>query len=286
MKRLPLYLSSLSILAFQPLSAQAPAKTAAAGIERKNSKNADTGPKVNLDDTEKKADVPDVPAAPVAPAEGSSKPLPGLEKLSPEKIKALVAGMGEVSNYLRGVRWLEALAKLVDLEATCGESHYISNLRGAVYTRMRDFVKARSHFTKALELSKGMDFEMFHPKFNLAELDFVEKKFDDARVNFTKLLTDPGKPAKDSDTLIKFKVMICDVMQKKLDSIDKQIASFDQFDENSPAYYYAQATKLFGKDDKEGASEWLDSARKIYPKELNEVYDDSLVEMGWLETLK
>ena len=114
----------------------------------------------------------------------------------------------------------------------------------------------------------------------------MEKNFDNARTSFTKLLTDPGKPAADSDTLIKFKLLVCDVMQKKEGDLDKQIAAFDQYDQNSPAYYYAQAAKSFGKDDKEGANEWLESARKIYPKDVNEVYDDSFVEMGWLETLQ
>lgn len=282
MKLLPLYCSALSLLAFQPLYAQAPAPAATPKIELKDDKADDGAPKVKLDEV-KKADLPDGPAA---PAGGAGKPLPGLEKLSADQQKTLIAGMGEVSNYLRGVRWQEALSKLSDLETACGETHYISNLRGAVYTRMRDFKKARVHFEKALELSKGLDAESFHPKFNLAELDFVEKNFDNARTNFTKLLTDPGKPAADSDTLIKFKLLVCDVMQKKEGDLDKQIAAFDQYDQNSPAYYYAQAAKSFGKDDKEGANEWLESARKIYPKDVNEVYDDSFVEMGWLETLQ
>ena len=42
----------------------------------------------------------------------------------------------------------------------------------------------------------------------------------------------------------------------------------------------------FAQDKKEDAEEWLSSAAKIYPKELNDVYQDSLVEVGWLQTLQ
>ena len=116
----------------------------------------------------------------------------------------------------------------------------------------------------------------------------LAKQWSQAHEAFTKLLNDPGKPSSaDTNTLIRFKLLICEVQMKKDEaSIDKAIAAFDQFDQTSPAYYYAQAAKLFGTDKKEEASGWIDSARKIYPKEVNEVYDDSFVELGWLETLQ
>ena len=89
-----------------------------------------------------------------------------------------------------------------------------------------------------------------------------------------------------SDPLIKFKIMICDLQQKKGADAEMQMKTFDQYDAESQAYYYGQAVKLFAKNDKEGANEGLESARRIYPKEVNEVFNDSLVEMGWLETLQ
>ena len=281
MKALPLYSVGISILLSPVLFAQKPAPDAGEKIELKDP--APTGEsKVKIEGGIKKANLPDSPETPPeAPRE-----LPGLEKLSDEQRRLLIAGMGEVSDYLRGVRWQEALEKLGELEAAVGANHYIENLRGAVFTRMRNFDKARGHFSKALELAKGHDSEAFHPKFNLAELDFVSKKWDPAREAFQKLLTDPGKPGTGSDTLINFKIMICDLQQKKPAEADLVIQTFDQYDADSPAYYYANAVKLFIKDDKEGANEWLESAKRIYPKEINEVYNDSLVEMGWLETLQ
>ena len=282
MKALPLLYTGLTLIACHSVVAQEPAP-AGGGAKLELKANAvDEDAKVKLDSAEKKS----LPEQPAAAPQASSTNLPGLEKLSEEKRKALIAGMGEVSNYLRGVRWQEALEKLVEMEASCGENHYIENLRGAVYTRMRNFDKARVHFKRAVELTKGLDSEGFHPKFNLAELDFVTKQWQEAEKAFQALLKDPGKPGTGSDTLINFKLLICSLQQKKAADADVLFATFDQYDDASPAYYYGQAVKLFISEDKDGANEWLESARRIYPKEVNEVYNDSLVEMGWLETLQ
>jgi len=283
MKYLPLFSAGISILLSPVLFAQKPAPAPAADDKTELKEPAPTEEgKVKIEGGIEKANLPDLPETPPE----TPRNLPGLEKLSDEQRRLLIAGMGEVSDYLRGVRWQEALEKLGELEAAVGANHYIENLRGAVFTRMRNFDKARGHFSKALELAKGHDSEAFHPKFNLAELDFVSKKWDPAREAFQKLLKDPGKPGTGSDTLINFKIMICDLQQKKPAEADLVIQTFDQYDADSPAYYYANAVKLFIKDDKEGANEWLESAKRIYPKEINEVYNDSLVEMGWLETLQ
>lgn len=283
MKALPFFSFGIPLLLSPVLFAQQPAPAAPAGekIELKDPSAAEEG-KVKIEGGVDKAKLPDLPEAPPEVA----RDLPGLEKLSDEQKRVLIAGMGEVSNYLRGVRWQEALEKLGELETAVGDNHYIENLRGAVFTRMRNFDKARAHFGKALELAKDLDAESFHPKFNLAELDFVSKKWDPAREAFQKLLKDPGKPGTGSDTLINFKIMICDLQQKKEADADLVLQTFDQYDAESPAFYYGHAVKLFVKDDKEGANEWLESAKRIYPKEINEVYNDSLVEMGWLETLQ
>lgn len=284
MKALHLICTGMLLLAFTAALAQKPAPPAAGGesLEPKD-KTTLEDPNIKLDDPKnvKKVVLPDAPAAPAKPSS-----LPGLEKLTDAQRKTLLAGMGEVAGYLKGVRWQEALEKLNDMEAVAGPSHYIENLRGAVFTRMRNFPKARDHFSKALELAKNMQAESFHPKFNIAELDFVTKQWDSARTSFEKLLKDPGKPGTSSDTLIQFKIMVCDLQQKKEDKAKLIQGVFDQYDADSPAYYYGNAAIAFSKDDKEGANEWLESARRIYPKEINEVFNDSLVEMGWLETLQ
>jgi hypothetical protein len=226
------------------------------------------------------------PESGVAPIPaGQQMNLPGLEKLTPEQRGEVIRELSDVSNFVRGVRWQEALEKLTTVEKITGDSHFVENLRGAVYTRMRDFKSAREHFQKAATLSAGGGAEAFHPRFNLAEIDFVEKKWEDAIAAFSKLLADKGRPDQSSDALMKFKVMICEYQLKRAEKAQAMAATFDQYDDASPAYYYAEAVRCFVEDKKDEATEWLESARRIYPAEVTEVFNDSLVEAGWLESL-
>lgn len=288
MKAFSLLCAGLSLLLSRAVPAQAPATAAAesrdnkAGAPATENKDAAAGP------------APDIR---------------GLEKLNDDQRRAMMAGMVEVTGYLRGVRNLEALEKLNELEGKLGTNYLICNLRGAVYTKLKEYDKARPHFQKALELAKDLKEESYHPRFNLAELDFVtaanasralakdgkttpvatpevDKLWAAAREHLTALLNDPGKQGAGNDALINFKLLICNLQLKREADAGAILSTFSAFDDKSPVYYFGQAAQCFIKNDKEGAGEWLESARRIYAKEVNEVFNDSLVELGWLETLQ
>ena len=287
-------LSSLSLLlalAACPASAQSvtDAPKAAPGSGEKIELKDDKGdtPKVELAPLEKAQELPNVMPAKQDGGAESFQNVAGLEKLSAEKQAAVVRDLSEVATYLRGVRWLEGLEKLTEVEMTTGDFHLVENMRGAIYTRMKDYKQARVHFEKAVALSKGLKGQSFHPRFNIAELDFVEHKWDAARASFTGLLNDPTREAdKSTENLINFKLLICDVQQQKVDAANKLLEKYDANDTESPAYYFSRAAIEFGAGKKEEAGTWLESAGKIYPKDMNEVFNDSMVEMGWLETLE
>ena len=78
-------------------------------------------------------------------------PLPGLEKLTPEQRQTAAKGIADVASYMRGVRLQESLEKLNEVEAVTGEFHIVSNMRGAVFTKMRDFKAARAEFDRLVE---------------------------------------------------------------------------------------------------------------------------------------
>lgn len=270
----------------QKLNDPAPAKEAASPLDESQ---------VTLDPAGEK--LPGAATGTAAPAEAAPQAMaPGMEKLSPEKRAEVAKAINDVASYMRGVRLQEALERLNEVEKTIGEFHIIANMRGAVYTKMRDFKTAREEFEKAVKETKLKDPEGFHPRFNLAEINFVEKKYDDARKGFEELIgvmaAKPKKPNneaeeasdKSTSTLMEFKLLVCDVQQDKDPAT--QLAKLDQYDNDSPAWYYANAAIAFKKGNKEEAEEWLGSAAKIYPKELNDIYQDSLVEVGWLETLQ
>ena len=223
---------------------------------------------------------------PAAPAAAPLPPLPGLEKLSEADRRTVAKGIADVSGFMRGVRLQESLETLNDIEKITGDFHIVSNLRGAVFTKMRDFKAARSEFEKAVGLTKNMERESFYPKFNLGEINFVEKKWADARKAFTDLLAGSNVPDTGSRRLMEYKILICHLQEKQPDAAKEMLGKFDQYDNDSPAFYFGNAATAFSNDRKEEAEEWLASAAKIYPKEINDAYQDSLVEVGWLQTLQ
>lgn len=224
-----------------------------------------------------------------------------LQKLNQEQRDKYSELHGEVTNYMSSVRLQESLQKLSEMDALVGEPLVdIENLRGAVYTKMRDFAKAREHFQKAHELDK----ESFHPKFNLAEMDFVEKKYEPAISAFTALIAQnealkkaaAAKHTEDireaqtrqftsTTQLMQFKLLICQAQLKNVTAAEEILNQYAPYDNDSPAYYFAKAALDYAADKKEEGDEWVASAKSIYPGNLLDVYMDSLVEMGWISTL-
>ena len=258
------------------------------------------------DEPSGKLSTDDVPAESANPlvAPNASGPMllpPALQKLNQEQRDKYSELHNEVTNYMGSVRLQESLQKLTEMDALVGEPLMeIENLRGAVYTKMRDFDKAREHFQKAHEIDK----ESFHPKFNLAEMDFVEKKYAPAISAFTALITQNealkkaagakvAEDVRDAQTrqftsttqLMQFKILICQAQLKNLPAAEEILAQYAPYDNDSPAYYFAKAALAYAADKKEDGDEWVASARSIYPGNLMDIYMDALVEMGWISTL-
>lgn len=272
--------ASLTTAAFGQGAAAKPAADDKIEVQDKSALEAD---KVKLDPALPSAAIPGGNAAPAA---APATTLPGLEKLSEADRKTVAKGIADVASFMRGVRLQESLETLNDIEKLTGDFHIVSNLRGAVFTKMRDFKAARAEFEKAVTLTKTMQRESYYPKFNLAEINFVEKKWPEARKAFSDLLTNSNVPDTGSRRLMEYKVLICQLQEKQPDAAREMAVKFDQYDNDSPAFYFANAAIAFSKDQKEEAEEWLASAGKIYPKEINDAFQDSLVEVGWLQTLQ
>jgi tetratricopeptide (TPR) repeat protein len=251
----------------------------------------------------------------------------------PETLKALTTDQlakydeakSEGVSYLRTVRLTEALAKFLEAEnipanrwsdANGANKPFpgiaeLENLRGAVFTKMKDYQRARKHFANSLSLEK----ESFHPRFNIAELDFVEKQFELAIQGFESLVIENDRLKKvqlakfskeedrsqieknflSTERLIKYKLLICQLKLGKLEEADKIMASFDSFDDECPAYYFSKAVYEYIKPAEgqtaekkrdEKAAGWIESAKSIYRPDQNEVYLDSIIEMGWLQALQ
>lgn len=197
----------------------------------------------------------------------------------------------EAALFIQGIRIQEGLDRLIRVEAMTQDFFQTYNLRGAIYTKLREFGKARKAFERAVELNPNL----MEARFNLAELDFVEKNFAKAEQSFQRLFEDfPALRSSEehmaTQKLIEHKIFIAVLMQSqepgdaKAQQAQAILDGFDWFDDY-PVYYYAKAAVEFHRDDPLAAEEWIQSAAKIYDRGTQALHVDALIEMGWVESL-
>ena len=227
-------------------------------------------------------------AEPESPASGKpvlapkkDEPDPTLEvlkKLKPEQQERIKKDVNEASTFVGTIRLAEALQKLDEAEQIAPDLFMVHNLKGAVFTKMRVFDKARASFVRAGQLNPGS----FHPKFNLAEIDFVEHHWDKAQSGFEALLT--GNADESTKKLMQFKIVICLLQQDKIAEAEKIVKGFSYLDDD-PVFYMGHAAIEFQKKNKDEAQSYIDSANRIYTGQILTIYMDSFIEVGWVETL-
>jgi len=168
---------------------------------------------------------------------------------------------------------LENAIKFLDLaeQAKPGQANTV-NLRGAIYTRQRDWPKAQAAFEEALKLQPDLPMAQF----NLGEVLFLNNKYKEARERFQIFINSQPK-----NDLGLYKIYLCDLLGQDKAKADNFLASL-QPNPSSPIYYFSKAAEAFAKGDKEAAMEFVGSAYRIYPPDANATFADSLVEKGYL----
>lgn len=178
-------------------------------------------------------------------------------------------------------RDLTAARKLVD-EADAADPNQASiiNLRGEVLLDQKEFNQAESEFRKAQKLDPNLR----DAQYNLAQVPFKKKEYAKARDRFEALFSSTSGTDKDrAAQLIKFKIYLTLLLEGKDSRARKMMEQF-QFTGDTPALYYAQAAWEFRHDNPAKGNDWVNSARKIYPLALNNVFADSFFDLGWLQT--
>ena len=204
-----------------------------------------------------------------------------IQKMSEAEKNKLRGLLRDASTYLGGIRVQEAFAKLVDAEAMAPDYAAVWNLKGAAYTKLRDFERAEKAFGKAVEL----DPTVFMSRFNLNEIYFVRGEFETANRAFAEMLASDEELPPGTEPLIEFKIVICKLMLDDEAGARDIMEKFDFLDDH-PAYYFCNAAIHFSKDEEDEAKEWMESAEKIYDRNQINIYTDSLIEVGWLENLQ
>lgn len=168
---------------------------------------------------------------------------------------------------------LQNSIKFLDLadQAKPGQAN-TANLRGAIYTRQRDWPKAQAAFEEALKLQPDLPMAQF----NLGEVLFLNNKYPEARQRFQTFLNSQPK-----NDLGLYKIYLCDLLGGDQAKAGDFLNSL-QPSPVSPIYYFSKAAEAFVRGDKVAAMEFVGSAYRIYPPDANATFADSLVEKGYL----
>jgi len=168
---------------------------------------------------------------------------------------------------------LENSIKFLDMaeQAKPGQAN-TANLRGAIYTRQRDWAKAQAAFEEALKLQPDLPMAQF----NLGEVLFLNQKYAEARERFQTFVNSQPK-----NDLGLYKIYLCDLLGANPARAQDFLNSLEP-SPNSPIYYFSKAAESFVKGDKAAAMEFVGSAYRIYPPDANATFADSLVEKGYL----
>lgn len=147
-----------------------------------------------------------------------------------------------------------------------------ANLRGAIYTRQRDWAKAEAAFRESLRLQPDMPMAQF----NLGEVLFLNNKYPEARERFQIFLNSEPK-----NDLGLYKIYLCDLLGGNTGKA-KEFLSQLQPNPTSPLFYFSKAAEAFAQQNKTAGMDFVSSAYRIYPPDANATFADSLVEKGYL----
>ena len=209
----------------------------------------------------------------LAHAQQATKPM------SPEVMKKLQ----EAQELQQRQRFVDAMAKLDELEVIAPELPDLYNMRGSIYLSpsLRDFAKASEMFDKA----ETMQPDALAPRFNKAELLFVKHDWPGAGAAFQKLLADFPKIPMQVRHLVIYKRLVCEVKQDQKLVAEKTLRDSFTFMDDTPAYYYGHAAMAFQKKDEAAAKDWMTRAAGIFKEQENSAYVDTLMEVRWVPNI-
>ncbi len=200
--------------------------------------------------------------------------------LPEESRKDFIKHIGEASRLFEQKRIFESLDELDKTAKIFVDSPELYNLRGSCFVEMRAFDKAMEQFDKASALAKD------NPsiQFNIAEVFFVTKKWQQSADLFEKVLKILPANSTALSRLVEFKILLSKRKLGLKDEVTILAGKYDFLDD-SPYYYYAQAALAYEDNNLVKAEEWLAIASRVFqdPNVLAP-WQDTLVEYGYIKS--
>lgn len=200
--------------------------------------------------------------------------------LPEERRKEFLEALGEATRLFQQKRIFETLEKTDAANQIFDQSPEIMNLRGSCFVEMRSFDKALEEFQGAAKLSKD------NPSvaFNIAEVYFVTKRWEESLELFEKMLTKVPEENMALSRLVEFKILLCKNKLGKKEEVDILANKYDFLDD-SPFHYYAKAVLAYESGDEIEAEKWLAIARRIFRNpQVLAPWQDTLVEYGYIKS--
>ena len=184
----------------------------------------------------------------------------------------VTAGLMEAVRLQEQDKLDDALAKVNAVIRSVPRNANAFSLRGNIYAEKKLWDQAGQDYRSALQFDGGN----VQAKFNLAEIDFIDKKYDDARPAFLALTEDSTM-----GDLASYKVFLCDLFGGHKSVATSELDAFNQVGSNASYYFANVAWSIYHKKTADARS-WLGSARRIYPLNKFNLYAASLRDLGYL----
>jgi Flp pilus assembly protein TadD len=173
----------------------------------------------------------------------------------------------------------EALKQLDAIDARQPDLAASKNLRGVILMRQGNYDQAEA----ALQDASRIDPKFWNARFNMAEIPFLKKDWPEARNRFEQLLSNGESDlAKEASQLIQYKILLTYLLEGK-DSMVDSIQAKLELSPDTPAVNYVKAAVALQKKNQKEAQDWISTAEKNFPPQLNKLFAESLYEVGWLE---
>lgn len=139
-------------------------------------------------------------------------------------------------------------------------------LRGSIYMQKELWNRAENDYSKALEI----DPSAVAFKYRVAEIKYLQKAYDAARIRFAAIQSDPNL-----GDLATYKVFLCDLLTGREEVAEKELKQINR-SEKKPSYYFCNAAwALYHQKSKE-ANECFRTAASLYSDSINNPYFASL----------
>jgi len=162
---------------------------------------------------------------------------------------------GETADLIVRRRFNQAEKNIEKMKTLAPDDYAVLTYAGVVKSLRKDYDGARVEYRRAVEVSPGN----FNAVYNLAELEFVSANYKAAANLFHSILD-----ARPGEEVLIFRMYLCELMQGNERQAREYFAQLPPAG-LTPAWYYANAARLFRDKKKSDARKMVAAARTLYP---------------------